>query len=87
MELKGARKKIDKIDSEIVSLLIKRFNIAEEIAEYKKQNNLPIRNKQREEEIIRNAIEKFKEFKDDKFIRKLFTLIINKSISIQEKIK
>lgn len=48
------RNKIDKTDTEIVKLLIKRFNIANDVAEYKKANNLPVLHSGREDEVLKN---------------------------------
>ena len=42
MDLKELRKEIDTIDDELVRLFGKRMDIAARIADYKKENNLPI---------------------------------------------
>ncbi len=46
------RKKIDIINKEIFTLLLKRIKIARSIAKYKKNHNLKIADKNRESKII-----------------------------------
>ncbi len=52
MELKDYRKQIDKIDSELVSLLKKRMEVSGEIAKYKFENGLPIYDPVREASLM-----------------------------------
>ena len=42
MDLNELRVEIDKIDSELVKLFTARMDIAAQVAEYKKQNNMTI---------------------------------------------
>lgn len=57
MELKDLRKRIDEIDEKLLPLFLERMNIANEVAQYKKENNLPILNKTREREILKNVMD------------------------------
>lgn len=50
------RKKIDEIDQEITRLFEERMDIVIKVGEYKKQNNLPVFNKAREDEVIAKNI-------------------------------
>ncbi|MFH1064911.1 MAG: chorismate mutase [Nanoarchaeota archaeon] len=86
MELNQAREEIDKIDNEIIELVAKRLSVAKEIAKIKKSNNLPVENKAREEEVLKNAINnlKAKGFDDEKFAKELFAVIMQKSKEIQK---
>lgn len=52
MDLKEIRKKIDIIDDEILKLFTERMETVKDVAEYKKANNLPTLNSQRERDII-----------------------------------
>lgn len=52
MDLKQARTKIDEVDQQLLQLFIQRMQAVEQVAAYKKENNLPIFNSTREEEII-----------------------------------
>lgn len=46
------RYEIDSIDKELIALFERRMNVAVKVGEYKKENNLPILNIKREEEVI-----------------------------------
>lgn len=58
MELKDLREEIDNIDSELVKLFTKRMNIAAQVADYKKEHNLPIYVPAREREILQEVAKK-----------------------------
>lgn len=55
MDLADYRNKIDEIDKEIVSLFERRMETSEAIANYKKDNNLPILNSGREDQVIKKV--------------------------------
>lgn len=59
-DLASLRKQIDSIDSEIVKLFEKRMEVAVKVAQYKKENDIPILNTSREEEVIKKNIERLK---------------------------
>ena len=52
LELIDLRNSIDEIDSEILKLFEKRMNVCKQVAQYKKENNLPIFQGGREDEVI-----------------------------------
>ena len=52
MELEKARCNIDRINSEIVSLLIERMNNVDKVAEYKAAHGLPVSVPEREKKIL-----------------------------------
>ena len=52
-ELDKSRKKIEEIDKKMATLFEERMAEAKKIALYKKENNLPIENKSREDELIK----------------------------------
>jgi len=58
MELFDLRKKIDAIDGELLELFKKRMRVSKKAAEYKKENNLPVYDAVREQEIQKRASEK-----------------------------
>lgn len=84
--LEKARTEIDDIDAEILKLLTKRLEICKRLGEYKKKNNLPVQNKERERQIIRERAQKLKElgFDDEDFVQELFGLIMKKSREVQK---
>ena len=62
MDLLELRNEIDKLDDELIPLLLKRMDISRQVAEYKVQNGIPVLNEQRELEILEDvAIERKRE--------------------------
>jgi chorismate mutase/prephenate dehydratase len=59
-KLEDARKSINNIDAEMAALFEKRMEAVKMVAEYKKQNNLPIFDENREKEICKKEIEYIK---------------------------
>lgn len=58
MDISELRKEIDKIDDELVRLFCARMDIAAQVAEYKKANNLPIFVPGRERQILQDVAAK-----------------------------
>jgi chorismate mutase/prephenate dehydratase len=52
MDIKECRAKIDEINDLMLKLFIERMNISREVALYKAQNDLPILNQARENDIL-----------------------------------
>ena len=52
MKLTNLREEIDIIDNKLITLLKERTNLAKQIAQIKKQSNLPIEDKEREQQIM-----------------------------------
>ena len=73
------RKEIDKIDSEIVNLIIKRMEVSKSIGKSKEK----ITDKSREMQVILNALNTSDEKIDPSFLRELFELIIAESKRVQ----
>lgn len=55
MDIKELRNRIDSIDNELVDLFTERMQIAAQVADYKKENNLPIYVPAREREILQSV--------------------------------
>ena len=58
MSLELLREKIDKVDNELVRLFEERMNISGEIADYKRENNLPVLDRTRETAKLKQISEK-----------------------------
>ena len=52
MELKNLREQIDKVDEELLSLFLRRIQLSDEVADYKKEHGLAVYNAEREQEIL-----------------------------------
>lgn len=51
-KLEHCRKKIDEIDKQLTALFEERMNVVLDVTDYKRENNLPVLNREREKEII-----------------------------------
>lgn len=85
-DLKQFRDKIDEIDRQLVALFEERMEVVLKVAEYKKQNNIPILNVSREKEVIdKNKLRlKNKDFEDS--LELFFINLMNLSKEEQKKI-
>jgi len=85
--MKEYRKKINKVDSEIIKLLAKRRNLSREIIRLKNENQSSIRDKTREKELLTQLIGLGKkEGLDSYFVTRVFHEIIDDSVKLQNKI-
>lgn len=84
-DLKQLRDKIDEIDEQIVRLFEERMETVLKVAAYKKENNLPILNQGREEEVIKKNKERLnnKTFEDS--LGKFFVYMMDLSKEEQKK--
>jgi len=80
------REKINQLDSEIIKLLADRRKLSKEIILTKENSQRPIRDRQREVELL-NRLSKIgkKEGLDSNFLTKVFNEIIKDSVKIQQK--
>lgn len=84
MHIDDLREKIDSIDDELVRLFVERMEVAKEVAQYKKENNLPIYVPAREREKLQDVAQKAGQDMDD-YIRSLYSMIFEISRSYQSK--
>lgn len=86
-ELKNLRKKIDKLDFEILRKLAERFSLVQKIARSKTKNLLPVLDKKREREVLRRRKIWAKKLNlDGTLIEKIFKLLIKES-RLKQKLK
>jgi len=84
MDLKDFRSQIDEIDNALVDLFVKRMKISEQVADYKKANNMPIYVPAREREILKDVAEKAGPEMAN-YTRVLYSMIFELSRSYQSK--
>ena len=84
MDLTEYRKEIDKIDDEILTLFLKRMEVASKVADFKKENGLSTVQKGREREILQRVSEKSGALMED-YSRILFATLMDLSKSYQNK--
>jgi chorismate mutase len=85
--IKELRNSIDKVDDQIFDLILKRFDYVEKIGNIKKEINMPVDDKAREEIIIKRLSEKFSTKINYKEIKKIIDPIISISKDIQRRKK
>jgi chorismate mutase/prephenate dehydratase len=82
--MKELREKINTIDENILSLLAERRQLSLEVVKFKEQNDSPIRDKEREQDLLTSLIIKGKKLGlDANYITKIFYEIIDDSIRLQ----
>ena len=85
--IKELRNSIDKVDDQIFDLILKRFDYVEKIGNIKKEINMPVDDKAREEIIIKRLSEKLNTKINYKEIKKIIDPIISISKDIQKRKK
>jgi len=86
-EIKQLREKLDEIDIEILELLMERMDIVKRIGLIKKRQNLPIIDKNREEEVYDNATKfALKHDLDNIQIKSIFREIVILSKKVQNEL-
>lgn len=85
--IKELRNSIDKVDDQIFDLILKRFDYVEKIGNIKKEMNMPVDDKEREEIIIERLFEKLSTKINYKEIKKIIDPIISISKDIQRRKK
>ena len=85
--IKELRNSIDKVDDQIFELILKRFDYVEKIGNIKKEMNMPVDDKAREEIIIERLSEKLSTKINYKEVKKIIGPIISISKDIQRRKK
>ena len=85
--IKDLRNSIDKVDDQIFDLILERFDYVEKIGNIKKEMNIPVNDKAREEIIIERLSEKLSTKINYKEIKKIIDPIISISKDIQRRKK
>lgn len=85
MELKDIRTEIDKIDTELASLLAQRLALSREVASSKRESGKAVRDTQREEQILRRVCELAGE-ENAPYVKEIYTEIMRQSRALQENI-
>ncbi|WP_417430719.1 chorismate mutase [Kiloniella sp.] len=81
------RRRIDDLDDQIMELFSQRFEIIREVAELKNKHNIPAILQDRVDEVReRNADTGVGKGLDADFVRKLYTLIIDESCDLEDRL-
>ena len=83
MQLTELRKELDATDEKIVRLFEKRMKTVRRVAEYKRENGLPVRDERREAEILSDR-KSLADKEVQTYVEELFTCILGLSRSYQQ---
>lgn len=87
-EITDMRQEIDKLDKELLNVLTKRFECCKKIGIIKLKNGQALRVPEREKEVLYHCTEIAKSLGlESNFVRKLFSLIMSQSVTLEEKLK
>ncbi|MBQ9921750.1 MAG: chorismate mutase [Clostridia bacterium] len=84
MDIKDLRSEIDDINTQLVELYKKRMEVSEKIADYKKENGLPVFDPVRERELLLKVSEQAGE-DHEQGVRVLFSMLMELSRSYQNR--
>ena len=84
MELSELRNQINQVDEDLLRLFLKRMQISANIAEYKRQNHMPVLDTARERELLSRIADKAGEDMDE-YALVLYSTILSLSRSYQHK--
>lgn len=84
-KLQNYRAQIDSIDENLLELFAKRFKIVKEIEKYKKEQGLPVADKQRENQKLEVLMKKAEEYKlSSSFVKTVWTVIFKQAYVIEQ---
>lgn len=83
-EIADLRRELDEIDRELVKLFERRMAISRRVAAYKKENNLPVLDAAREEQVIATRLQWLADRGLEAPLQALFTEIMRLSRLMQE---
>jgi chorismate mutase/prephenate dehydratase len=82
-DLLSLRNQIDRIDGELVKLFEARMECVLKVAEYKRQNNMEVLHKSREEEVIKKGLSNLKDKKYEASIEDFLNSLMRISRELQ----
>ena len=85
MKLEDYREKIDTVDEKLIALFAERMALSRAIAEYKKENGIPVLDASREEKKLKSAAERSPaELRE--YTRRLYALLFELSRDYQREL-
>lgn len=83
--LNNYRNEINQLDKEITQLVEKRLHVAQKIAAYKKEHDLPIFDQSREEQVIEKNVRHLKNPDYKPYLRDFYKKLMDISKEVQKK--
>jgi len=86
-DLSTIRAQIDRVNSQIIKLLAKRYKLSKQVAHYKKLHKLPILDAEREEEMFKSIIKQAQEANlPPDYVVQVFRLIVDHTYQQEDRI-
>lgn len=86
MSLKGVREKIQKIDDQIVELIAKRTELAEDVLEEKKKEGKDIDDEEQKEIVLNRMVEAATEHNlDAGAVKRIYEILIEMNVERQQR--
>ncbi len=85
MNLEYLREEIDKVDDELLMLFVKRMRLVSQVADYKNQHHIAVKNAEREAAILTRIQTNAEELGDE--AAQLFHTLFELSRTYQDKLK
>ena len=82
--LDETRKKINLIDQKMIDLFKERMNLVSDVLEYKKERNLAVFDKSREEELLKKNLELLNDKSLEEYYKIFFEGVLSSSKKYQE---
>jgi monofunctional chorismate mutase len=83
-DIAALRRELDEIDRELTMLFERRMEVSRRVAEYKRENNLPVLDASREEQVLCSRVEMLSDKSLEQSVRALFMEIMRLSRLAQE---
>ncbi|MBP5276080.1 MAG: chorismate mutase [Lachnospiraceae bacterium] len=80
------RKEIETIDMEMITLFEKRMSVSSKIATYKRENNMPVLDKEREKALIAKNVSNLSNKEFEEYYTEFFTGMLDVSKKYQHDI-
>lgn len=80
------RKEIETIDMEMITLFEKRMSVSSKIAAYKRENNMPVLDKEREKALIAKNVSNLSNKEFEEYYTEFFTGMLDVSKKYQHDI-
>ncbi len=83
-DIAALRRELNEIDRELVTLFERRMEVSRRVAEYKRENHLPVLDAGREEQVLSSRVEMLLDKSLEQSVKALFTEIMRLSRLLQE---
>lgn len=86
-KIEKIRKQIDRVDRVLITALGERMSVMPDIAEYKKEHNVPVFQEKREQEIMKRLKKMAGDYNlNGSFVEEIFLSIFNEAKRIQQEV-